>query len=181
MPGCLVRHPNVLMVFVYSMLNWLSRPVVLWALFGTTVAATYGFVLWTPFVGGVVLDTIFSPTTAERVITGMSDRQRWSHLWMTVTLDSVYPLLYGSLCIGITNRAFARHGRMLCLFVLTGVFFDFAENAVQALALTGPNSMLWAKAFLTPAKFGFVYLGFAISALGVVALISQYIRTRFRS
>lgn len=134
--------------------------------FVLTVLIGFGFSVWTADVGGILLDTILSPDEARTLIAGMSAEQRGVHFWVTVLLDSAYPLAYGSFMAGMALRFFGGWGKWLSVPAFLTVIVDFSENTVQAMALKDVD-FLSAKAVLTPLKFGL----FAAAALIALAAL----------
>ena len=130
-------------------MSFLARTPVIWTSFVLMLVIGVGFSLFRPMVGGALLDMTSDPEAARTIIATMSDAQRTAHAWVTVLLDTAYPLAY----------------------------VDLTENLVQVLALAGWVDALDAKAWLTPLKFGLFFLaaGLAVIALliGVVNLLRK--------
>lgn len=68
----------------------------LWLLFALTLALMAGFVLWTPSVGGVGLDSLAAVDDVQTLLASMSSAQKNSHFWMTLLLDMLFPLAYAA-------------------------------------------------------------------------------------
>lgn len=144
--------------------------------FVLTVGIGFAFSIWTPAVGGTLLDTIRSPEEARALVAGMSAEQRGVHFWLTVLLDTAYPLAYGSFMAGMALRFSGRWGEWLSVPAFLTVIVDFSENTLQAMALKGVD-LLGAKAVLTPLKFSLfgVAAVIAITALlwGIIGLVRR--------
>lgn len=149
------------------MINWLKSTPGLLISFIAMMIVGFGFSIWMGAVGGTYLDTISSPQVAAEMIAGMTDDQRNTHFWVTVLLDSAYPLAYGAFFAGMALRFFPRWGKWLCLPAILTAVADFIENAVQAAALAGVDGGLAAKAALTPLKFGLLLTAAAIALIGL--------------
>ena len=158
-------------------MNFLARTPVIWTRFVLMLVIGVGFSLFRPMVGGALLDMTSDPEAARTIIATMSDAQRTAHAWVTVLLDTAYPLAYGAFLGGLALRFFGRFGRYAALPALGVVIIDLTENLVQVLALAGWVDALDAKAWLTPLKFGLFFLavGLAVIALliGVVNLLRK--------
>ena len=138
-------------------MSFLARTPVIWTSFVLMLVIGVGFSLFRPMVGGALLDMTSDPEAARTIIATMSDAQRTAHAWVTVLLDTAYPLAYGAFLGGLALRFFGRFGRYV--------------------ALAGWVDALDAKAWLTPLKFGLFFLaaGLAVIALliGVVNLLRK--------
>lgn len=147
------------------MLSLLRDSRTIWALFAATIALTIGFQLATPLAGGTLLDTSSALADSEGILQLMSAEQKRAHLWITALLDVPFPFVYGGLLAGLCLR----HGGKYALWLATPAFLvipvDLIENAIQAIALLGNESLLGAKEVLTPAKYMLVVIA-AIVALG---------------
>ncbi len=153
------------------MIGLLTRTPVLWALFVLTVALFVGFNFWTPAVGGMILDTVGPVDEVQALLASMTDAQKASHFRMTLGLDMIFPLIYGGLFIGLIFRNFDKAARWLAIPAFAVIPIDLAENTIQLMALQGNESLLGAKALLTPAKS----LSFLVAAL--IALAGLVIAT----
>lgn len=137
----------------------------LWLLFALTLALMAGFVLWTPSVGGVGLDSLAAVGDVQTLLASMSSVQRNSHFWMTLLLDMLFPLAYGGLFCGLTLRHAGSYGAVLAVPALIVIPVDILENIVQLISLKGSTSLLDLKALLTPIKF-FLFYTAALIAVG---------------
>ena len=150
------------------MTAFLKRIPVLWGLFVAAFLITTAFVLLAPGVGGQYLDSLWSGEQAQALLAGMSPAQRSTHFWITVLLDTAYPLAYGGFMAGMALRFFGRFGTLAALPAFATIIVDLTENTVQALALSGTVNVLDAKSWLTPLKF---YLFDAAGIIAVIALV----------
>ena len=152
-------------------MNALKRTPVLWGMFLANILVGIGFGLLSGQVGGAYLDTLSDPAAAQALLAGLSPDQATAHLWITLTLDTLFPITYVSLFAGLVLRFFRRWSRFAILPAFFAGFTDLTENMVQVLALSGMANALDQKAWLTPLKFGLfqvaAVLAFAALAIGV--------------
>jgi len=156
-----------------GLLGWLSRTPVILCFLGATLLIGAGFYFVVQAIDGKLLDEILTGDDAITRLNMMNDQQRESHFWGTVILDTLYPLAYGGLFIGLLSR-FAWQWRWLLILVpVMGVLADFAENTVQAMALSGyAAEILVAKDIVSPIKFGALLASLGVSVLlGVGVLV----------
>lgn len=156
-------------------LGWLARtPVIIgFLVFALLVGGGFYFVMQA--IDGPLLDMIASGEHAIVRLNEMDSEQRRAHFYGTVTLDVLYPIAYCGLLIGLLSR-FAWSWRWLIILVpIIGALADYAENAVQAMALSGyDTSILLAKDIVTPLKYGALLLSLGMCFLfGMVALIRR--------
>ncbi len=144
----------------------LTRAPVIWALFFAMIIISAGFQFFGPSVGGVYLDLQVTGVAGRVLIDGQTEAQRNAHFWVTVLLDTAYPLAYGGFFAAMALRFFGKAGPVLALPALATMVADLGENTVQALALAGTADLLDVKDWLTPLKFGL----FALAAL--IALVA---------
>ena len=149
-------------------MTFLTRTPVLWALFAAAVLITFGFSALAPMVGGQFLDMVRTGAGAQALLAGMTGPQRTAHLWITLLLDTAYPLAYGGFFAGMALRFFGRFGRLASLPAFATMIVDLTENTVQTLALSGAANALDAKGWLTPLKF---YLFDVAGLIALVALV----------
>ncbi len=148
------------------MLNFLRRPKVIIANLIVAIALIFGFLAWSPSVGGVILDRLSSVDDTRALLASMTAAQKNSHFWMTLLLDYAFPLTYGAFFAGLALRFPGRIGMVLAVPALLVFGADVSENMVQLLALKGVDGLLFTKEFLTPAKF------FLFNIAAVIALSS---------
>jgi len=151
------------------MLIFLKQPRTLWILFLTTIALAIGFQLATPLAGGALLDVSSTLAASEDLLQAMSAQQKRAHLWITLLLDVPFPFAYGGLFLGLCLRYGGRYSLYLAAPAYLVIPVDLIENAVQFIALLGNESLLPAKAYLTPAKFLLFYAA-ALSAIGSLSI-----------
>ena len=108
----------------------------------------------------------------------MTEAQRSAHFWITVLLDTAYPLAYGGFFAAMALRFFGRYGPLAALPALATIIVDLTENTVQALALSGAADALDAKSWLTPLKFGLFFLAAAIALIALVIAVAHLFRQR---
>lgn len=157
---------------------FLKRTPVIWGLFIAQLLIFPGFALFSDAVGGRYLDTVASGEASRALIAGLTEAHRNAHFWVTVLLDTVYPLAYGGFFAAMALRFFGRFGRLAALPALATIIIDLTENTVQALALSGAADALDAKSWLTPLKFGMFFLAAAIALIALVIAIAHIFRKR---
>ncbi len=151
-----------------AILDRLSQTKVIVLSFIATLFIGFGFGVFGDQVGGVLLDELMSADAARTLIAGMSEAQRNAHFWVTVLLDSAYPVTYGAFAIGLLARLGQNWRRWTIAPAIAAVVADFLENTVQALALIGSETLLQTKDVLTPIKFYGLMISLAlIIGLGV--------------
>lgn len=148
-----------------SLLNFLATTKTLWISFILMLICGAGFGLFIGEIGGTLLDTTWTQEAALGTLAAMTDSQKDTHFWVTVLLDTLYPIAYGAFFIGLIARL-AQHHRSWAIWPsIIGVDADFVENIVQALALNGNTGWLFLKDFATPLKF----TGLAIGLVLIIA------------
>ena len=159
-------------------MSFLARTPVIWTSFALMLVIGAGFSLCRPMVGGAFLDMTSDPEIARTMIATMSGAQRAAHAWVTVLLDTAYPLVYGAFLGGLALRFFGQFGKYAALPALGVVIVDLTENLVQVLALADWVDALDAKAWLTPLKFGLFFLAAGIAIIALVIGLVNLIRRR---
>jgi len=146
-----VRYENFM-----KFLTFLSRRPVILASFIIFILVGYSFSLVQPAIGGNMLDMIMSGADAQARLSEMTAEQKHTHMLATAVLDTLYPLAYGSVLLGMTAWLGGLKKTWLFLPALGGVIFDLLENGAQILGLAGSTDFLLIKNVVTPAKFGCV-------------------------
>ncbi len=123
---------------------------------------------WTPSVGGVILDSLASVEDTSALLFSMSAAQKSSHFWMTLLLDYAFPVAYGAFFAGLALQFRGWVGIILAVPAALVFGADVVENTVQLLALQGFDGLLFAKAYLTPAKFFLFNVAALIAVLSLV-------------
>ena len=154
-------------------MQFITRTPVLWALFVLTILANAGFILLDPLIGGTMLDLVSSQEDTRRVFAALSPEQRTAHFWITVLLDTLYPLSFGLFFAGMAWRFFGKWGPLAAIPGFAVLVVDLTENMIQALALSGAADLLDAKAWVTPLK---IYLFLIAAVIALVALVIAIIR-----
>lgn len=160
------------------MIAFLKRTPVIWALFVAQLLIGLGFGLFSGAVGGTLLDTITQGDQARSLVASLTEAQRFAHFWVTVLLDTAYPLAYGGFFAAMALRFFGKFGRLAALPALATIIVDLTENTVQALALSGAADVLDAKDWLTPLKFGLFFFAAAIALVALVIAVVNLFRKR---
>ena len=147
-----------------------TRCIVISFLLMVACGASFGY--YTDAVGGRLLDETWNQQAALGVLSAMSSEQQNTHFWVTVLLDTLYPVFYGTFFIGVIWRLAGSNNSWAIWPNALGVDADFLENIVQALALAGNPDWLFLKDVLTPIKFGGL-------AIGLLLIIGFGIRRLF--
>lgn len=156
-------------------LFFLSRTPVILGFLAATVLIGAGFSFVLQAIDGPLLDQISSGNSAIARLAQMDEYQRTAHFRGTVFLDSLYPLAYAGFFVGLLARLSGRWRWVVILLPISGMLADYAENAVQAMALSGHAAeVLLAKDIVTPLKFGGLLATLALCViLGIAALIRR--------
>ena len=116
----------------------------------------------------------YSAQTAHDVLGRLSDRGRRLYAWTEVSLDLVFPFVYGTLLASLLVHLWdGPWGRWIVLVPLVAAAFDLLENVtIATLASTfisGKVSPLgWAAGLFTAVKTGALLLSFLMVAIGAV-------------
>nr|WP_321442105.1 hypothetical protein [uncultured Hyphomonas sp.] len=160
------------------MTDFLKRTPVIWTLFVLMIVIGAGFGVFNKAVGGTFLDVTASAGQAREILAGMTAQQRDVHFWVTVLLDTAYPLAYGGFLAGMALRFFGSFGKAAAVPAFATIIVDLTENMVQALALKGSADVLDAKEWLTPLKFGLFFLAAAIALVALIIAIVNLFRRK---
>ena len=160
------------------MTQFLKRTPVIWTLFVLMIVIGAGFGVFNKAVGGTFLDMTASAVQAREILAGMTAEQRDVHFWVTVLLDTAYPLAYGGFLAGMALRFFGSYGKAAAVPAFATIIVDLTENMVQALALKGSADVLDAKEWLTPLKFGLFFLAAAIALVALIIAIVNLFRRK---
>ena len=163
------------MVFWVISRNWSLAFLLL-----ATVVIGFCFELIRQRVGGTLLDAQMTAAAARETLLIMTADQKSAHFWGTVVADTVYPLAYGALFAGTAWRFAGRFRRWAVVPAIAAVGFDFLENTLHALALSGNETLLSLKDVITPAKFTLLLIAVGIAAVTIVASIIKNARSRRR-
>lgn len=153
-------------------MNLITRTPVLWTLFGLTVLITLAFGALAPQVGGQFLDMLSAPAETRATFEAMSAEQKTAHFWITVLMDTAYPLCFGLFFAGMAWRFFGKWGPLAAIPGFAVLVVDLTENTLQAITLSGAAYVLEPKAWVSPLKMNLFYLA-ALIAL-VAAGIALY-------
>jgi len=118
-----------------------------------------GFGVFSGATGGVLLDQEMTEASTRAALAGMSAAEKTSHFWITVLLDSAYPICYGAFFIGVIARLAGDHRVWAIWPNIIGVGCDYVENTVQAMALSGSTDWLWLKDIVAPTKMAALAVG----------------------
>lgn len=155
-------------------MSLITRTPVLWTLFVLTVILFLGFGALAPMVGGQFLDMVSAPAETRAVLEAMTPAERRAHFWVTVLLDTAFPLSFGLLFAGMAWRFFGKFGRFAAIPGFAVLIVDLTENTLQAITLSGAAYLLDPKEWVSPLKMNLFYLA-ALIAL-VAAGIALYRR-----
>lgn len=160
------------------MTQFLTRTPVIWALLVLQIVIGFGFGVFRDAAGGQLLDMQMTGEASRAILAGMTEAQRSAHFWITVLLDTAYPLAYGGFFAGMALRFFGRYGTLASLPAFGAIVVDLAENTVQALALSGAADVLDAKDWITPFKYGLVMVAAVIALVAVGIALWRMVRKR---
>lgn len=151
------------------MRTFLTRSSILWALAFIQIALGVSFYFISSKYGFTLLDEIRDPETIRAQLDSMSASQKDIHIWTTIGPDTLYPLAYGGMFIGLAWRFLGRAGHFAAIPAILTILVDLTENAVQVAALLGQQGVIDSKAWLTPLKFGLFIVAaiIALVALGI--------------
>ena len=113
----------------------LSRTSTLFILFILCVITLVTIQLLANFWNLTLLDEVYSTNEARELLLQMTDDQKVVHLWITASLDVIYPIVFGGLLAGLILKFLPKYGSYLILFAILGVIMDWSENLIQILAL----------------------------------------------
>lgn len=150
-------------------MSFITRTPVLWALFILMGVISVGFGALAPAVGGQFLDMVSVPEDTRAVYDAMTPSEQSLHFWITVLLDTAYPLSFGLFFAGMAWRFFGKWGPFAAIPAFAVLVVDLTENTLQAITLSGAADVLGPKEWITPLKFNLFYLAalFALVAAGI--------------
>lgn len=154
----------------------LSDPKILWLSFSATLLITLTFQVISRQLNLVLLDGVSDPTEVRAAIVGMSEYQRYVHIWITATLDVAHPTAYGALFIGSAYRFFPTKALLLCIPTIVCVPVDLTEGILQILALAGNFDFIELKGVLTPLKILLFVLGLLVTVAGWLKWLLERVR-----
>lgn len=146
-------------------MNFITRTPVLWALFVLTIVITLVFGLLAPSVGGQFLDMTADPADSRALFDKMTPSERGMHFWITILLDTAYPLSFGLFFAGMALRFFGKWGKLAAIPGFAVLIVDLTENTLQAITLSGAAYVLEPKAWITPLKMNLFYLAALIALI----------------
>ena len=114
----------------------------------------------------VLLDNLWQPERVRAAIADMDATQRAAHIWLTSSVDVVFPIAFGLFVLGSGLRLQPARRKPITALVMLLIGFDLLEGTVQILALTSQVDWLAAKQILTPVKLGWYLVGLVLVVLG---------------
>ena len=153
-------------------MSFITRTPILWTLFVLTVVIFVVFGVLAPMVGGQFLDMVSKPEDTRAVFDAMTSSERTVHFWITVLLDTAFPLSFGLFFAGMAWRFFGKLGPFAAIPGFVVLIVDLTENTLQAITLSGAAYVLEPKEWVSPLKMNLFYLA-ALIAL-VAAGIALY-------
>lgn len=129
-------------------------------------------------IGGTLLDMISHPEANIRRLGEMNAAHREAHLWVTLTLDSLYPIAYGGFLAGVALRFAPRYALAAASPALALVLVDIVENALIVVALLGNDGIVHAKAYATHLKWWLFGFALVFSIVLVPAALLRHVRKR---
>jgi len=139
--------------------RWILLALLSWVPIGI------GFALWIPHLGGQPIDLIVPTADVLAQLGRMSAEQKASHFWMTLTLDTLFPLAFGAVFVLTALSCWGRWGRLGAAICAIPPLLDLVENMTELLALKGNTMLLPVKEVVSPIK----YHSIQIAALVVLA------------
>ncbi len=133
-------------------MSFITRTPVLWTLFVLTVVIFVVFGALAPMVGGQFLDMVSKPEDTRAVFDAMTSSERTVHFWITVLLDTAFPLSFGLFFAGMAWRFFGKLGPFAAIPGFVVLIVDLTENTLQAITLSGAAYVLEPKEWVTPLK-----------------------------
>ncbi len=158
-------------------MNLITRTPVLWTLFVLTIVIFLAFGALAPMVGGQFLDMVSAPAETRAVFEAMTPSERRAHFWITVLLDTAFPLCFGLLFAGMAWRFFGKRGPVAAIPGFAVLVVDLTENTLQAITLSGAAYVLEAKQWVSPLKMNLFYLA-ALIALGAAGIALYRVVTK---
>ncbi len=156
-------------------MNLITRTPVLWTLFVLTVALTLAFGALAPMVGGQFLDMVSAPADTRAAYESMTAQQRTNHFWVTVLLDTAYPLSFGLFFAGMAWRFFGKWGPLAAIPGFGVLIVDLTENTLQAITLSGAAYVLEPKAWVSPLKMNLFYLAALIALIAAAIAVFRLV------
>lgn len=158
------------------LLAFLSKTPVILGFLVATIVILISFSPLRQSLDGPLLDQIFSGSAARARLAEFTADQKQAHFWVTVINDTLFPLAYGGLLMGLVARFGGRYATVAAIPAMLTIVFDLAENTVQALALSGTVDLLGLKTFLTSAKMGFLLIAALLALSFLIAAGIRRIR-----
>ncbi len=142
-----------------GLIQRISRPPLrrLLFLFIVTIAILIGIFFWDQSTNGRPLDFIASVSGVQKRLQAMGSTDKAIHFLLTLTLDTLLPLAYGSFLAGVALEAFGENRKWLSIPAFLAIPIDLSENVIQLFALRGYQALLPVKAVLTPVKFILIF------------------------
>ncbi len=144
-------------------MSFITRTPVLWTLFVLTVVIFVVFGALAPMVGGQFLDMVSKPEDTRAVFDAMTSSERTVHFWITVLLDTAFPLSFGLFFAGMAWRFFGKLGPFAAIPGFVVLIVDLTENTLQAITLSGAAYVLEPKEWVSPLKMNLFYLAALIA------------------
>jgi len=153
-------------------LEYLTNRRLLIFLLAVIILITFLFERATIGIGGALLDMKLTvPDTAAR-LAEMTGAQRRAHLWVTLSLDTIYLLAYGGFLAGFAAHFAGRHAATIALPGLLLMLADLSENMLIVACLTGHEALIPAKVAATQIKWFLFLLALALAlGSGLTALV----------
>ena len=157
-----------------ALTDYLSSTKAITTSFVLMLLCGLGFGIFADSYGGVLLDLAMDEEGTLATLAGLTPEQKTGHFWVTVLLDSAYPLCYGAFFVGAIARLAGPHRTWAIWPSLIGVDCDYVENIVQAFALSGNPDWLWLKDIVAPVKMAALAIGvLLILGFGIRALLNR--------
>ncbi|MGB0906649.1 MAG: hypothetical protein ACPGVT_04080 [Maricaulaceae bacterium] len=150
------------------MLNKFAQTKTLWMTFIGTIICFVLFGVISKKWGFSILDEISGPDASRALVASLTPTQNTVHIWMTATLDVIFPLIYGAFFAGMAHRFWGSLSKWLIIPTLIVVPTDLIEGVVQVLGLMGNDGILGLKSILTPLKLYMFYAAALIALSGLL-------------
>jgi len=150
-----------------------SRFLILLLALAIVVGVAFG--VFGGHLGGPLLDMLSEASANEVRLAAMTADQRSTHLWITLTLDVIYPFAYGGGLANLAARFVTRHKLMVAAPGLLLILVDLIENALIVMMLNGDTGVIAAKALVTQFKW-WLFGGCSLLVMGLAgrAVIRHY-------
>lgn len=159
-------------------ISLIAEPKTLWLSFWLTFGLTlsFGLVMYVGEFG--IIDEMYVADEIKTHLDEMSSYQKTLHVWLTGTIDVIYPFAYGTFFIGVALKAFGRFGIWLAVPSLFAIPADLTEGFAQIMLLTEHEEFMNLKTLSTKAKLALYFTGLTTTALGLILIAKKRYSSR---